>query len=117
MYIGKPMPKLGTAPESDDSGDSSPEDAFLGQSNDIHYLVHWVVAAYLLFDTDCTGFISRRNVKEMQIRGGVGDGSDVFLNEDRWNELDWDRNGVVDFEEFVFAFSEWIKDFDDKEDE
>jgi len=48
----------------------------------------------------------------MQAQGMAGDGSDVFLNEDRWKELDWDQNGVIDFEEFVFAFSEWIRDYD-----
>ena len=89
-------------------------DVFLGRSNDIQYLVHWVMAAYLLFDTDCTGSISRCNVKEMQTRGLADDGSDIFLNEDRWKELDWDQNGVIDFEEFVFAFCEWITDVDVK---
>lgn len=89
-----------------------PPSRFLGRSNDIHYLVHWVVAAYLIFDTDCIGSISRANVKQMQTSGTAGDGADIFLNEDRWKELDWDKNGVIDFEEFVFAFSEWIKDFD-----
>jgi calcium-binding protein CML len=100
--------------QSTPRSESANQDAFLGRSNDIRYLVHWVVAAYLLFDTDCTGSISKDNVKQMQTQREIGDGSDVFLNEDRWQELDWDHNGVVDFEEFVFAFSEWIRDFDDE---
>ena len=113
LKIGALAP-LAEAAACVDANPTKVSDAFLGRSNDIHYLVHWVVAAYLLFDTDCTGSISRANVKSMQTSGNLGDGSDVFLNEDRWKELDWDQNGVIDFEEFVFAFSDWIKDFDDE---
>eukprot|EP00635_Sarcinochrysidales_sp_CCMP3193_P014899 CAMPEP_0118902190 /NCGR_PEP_ID=MMETSP1166-20130328/7586_1 /TAXON_ID=1104430 /ORGANISM="Chrysoreinhardia sp, Strain CCMP3193" /LENGTH=331 /DNA_ID=CAMNT_0006841393 /DNA_START=160 /DNA_END=1155 /DNA_ORIENTATION=- len=101
-----------------EGGKLSPTDkagnpVFLGFSTDIHYLVHWVVAAYLIFDTTCEGTISRQTLNVMQ-RENHDDGSDVFLNEDRWRELDWDRNGTVSFEEFIFAFSEWIKDFNDE---
>lgn len=115
-------------PEDDDSGSTknlkkgsqSPTDkegnpVFLGFSTDIHYLVHWVVAAYLIFDTKCEGSIARAELTVMQ-RENHDDGSDVFLNEDRWRELDWDRNGNVSFEEFIFAFSEWIKDFGNDDD-
>lgn len=95
---------------------SSPTDehgkpVFLGCSDDIHYLAHWVVAAYLIFDTTCSGCIDKTTVRSMQQTKAAEDGSDLFLNEDRWRELDWDKNGQVSFEEFVFAFSEWIKDF------
>ncbi len=109
MKISHLTPRSEAALTSDQG---AAQDAFLGRSSDIHYLVHWIVAAYLLFDTDCTGSISRNNVELMQAQGMAGDGSDVFLNEDRWKELDWDQNGVIDFEEFVFAFSEWIRDYD-----
>eukprot|EP00633_Aureoumbra_lagunensis_P009547 CAMPEP_0197309252 /NCGR_PEP_ID=MMETSP0891-20130614/7812_1 /TAXON_ID=44058 ORGANISM="Aureoumbra lagunensis, Strain CCMP1510" /NCGR_SAMPLE_ID=MMETSP0891 /ASSEMBLY_ACC=CAM_ASM_000534 /LENGTH=305 /DNA_ID=CAMNT_0042794209 /DNA_START=269 /DNA_END=1186 /DNA_ORIENTATION=+ len=105
------------------SGSASPIDkkgnpVFLGFSNDIHYLVHWVVAAYLIFDDKCKGCIARSTITEMQ-RHNQDDGNDLFLQEDRWKELDWDQNGEVSFEEFVFAFSEWIRDFsgDEGEDE
>jgi len=101
----------GNASPTDDDGNP----VFLGASNDIHYLVHWVVAAYLIFDENCDGHISRDKVHEMQAAKAEEDGSDLFLSEDRWRELDWDCNGAVSFEEFVFAFSEWIKDFNDEE--
>ncbi|KAJ8598484.1 hypothetical protein CTAYLR_001340 [Chrysophaeum taylorii] len=102
-----------------DDGTASPsptaaggkQQVFLGCSNDINYLVHWVVAAYLIFDVDCTGHIDKATVQKMQRQNEKENGSDLFLSEDRWGEIDWDKNGQVDFEEFVFAFSEWIKDF------
>lgn len=101
---------------------SSPTDGdgkavFLGCSDDIRYLVHWVVAAYLIFDVKCSGHIDKATVRQMQQNSQSENGSDIFLNEDRWRELDWDKNGQVSFEEFVFAFSEWIKDFYEDDDD
>lgn len=34
-------------------------------------------------------------------------------------EMDWDKNGMVNFKEFLFAFTHWvgIEDIDDDEDE
>jgi len=97
--------------------DQNGNPVFLGCSDDIHYLVHWVVAAYLLFDVECTGHIDQATVKNLQRTASTEDGSDLFLNDDRWKELDWDKNGKVSFEEFVFAFSEWIKDFHHDDDD
>lgn len=112
-----PKELLGDGVVTDSPKKTASTTVFLGCSKDIHYLVHWVVAAYLIFDTECTGHIDKKTVAKMQQIRASEDGSDLFLNEDRWRELDWDRNGNVSFEEFVFAFSEWIKDFyDDDED-
>lgn len=116
LYLLKAVPSLVTrVPKAlkgvPAEGDGESPKAFLGASKDIHYLVHWVVAAYLIFDNECTGHINKSNVKAMQKANSKEDGSDLFLSEDRWSELDWDKNGQVSFEEFIFAFSEWIKDF------
>lgn len=34
----------------------------------------------------------------------------VLLSVDRWNEMDWDHNGFITFEEFVFSFYSWVDD-------
>lgn len=105
----------GESPHALDYSVGDDEGAFLNCSNDIHYLVHWVVAAYLLFDKDCTGQITKQTVVRMR---DTHDANDIyFLNEDRWTELDWDGNGAISFAEFVYAFSTWIKDFRAAEEE
>lgn len=37
----------------------------------------------------------------------------------RFEEMDWDKNGMVNFKEFLFAFTKWvgIEDVDDEEEE
>ncbi|CAM9690283.1 unnamed protein product [Phaeothamnion confervicola] len=47
-------------------------------------------------------------------RGGSGSGGSSLLSEDRWQEMDWDSNGDISFEEFVYAFTKWV-DIDDDE--
>ncbi|KAF3796845.1 putative calcium-binding protein [Nymphaea thermarum] len=32
----------------------------------------------------------------------------VFLDKNKDEEMDWDRNGMVSFKEFLFAFTRWI---------
>ena len=30
------------------------------------------------------------------------------VNEERWKEMDWDKNGSISFAEFCFAFTGWV---------
>ena len=41
---------------------------------------------------------------------GPGSASSVtsLISEDRWNEMDWNRNGEIDFSDFVIGFSKWV---------
>ena len=44
--------------------------------------------------------------------GGSKDAGNL-LTPDRWSELDIDHSGRIDFEEFVHAFSTWVRAGDD----
>lgn len=41
----------------------------------------------------------------------------VFFTHERWVELDVSGDGKVEFEEFVYAFSQWVSDDDDEEED
>lgn len=43
----------------------------------------------------------------------------AFLSEARWAEMDWDRDGTITFEEFLYSFLEWVglDDESDSDDE
>ncbi len=70
-----------------------------------------IVSAYLLFDPNASGSITKGDIEKMISESHhVGAGS--MLSKERWDEMDWDHNGNIDFAEFVFAFSKWI-DLDD----
>ncbi|CAM9343452.1 unnamed protein product, partial [Hapterophycus canaliculatus] len=65
--------------------------------------------AYLLFDKDCKGVISRDQVMIVVAENGQKDaGSMSILSQERWDEMDWDSNGDISFGEFVYAFTKWV---------
>ncbi|CAN0330377.1 unnamed protein product [Pylaiella littoralis] len=65
--------------------------------------------AYLLFDKDCKGVISRQEVMVVVAENGQRDtGSMSVLSQERWDEMDWDSNGDISFGEFVYAFTKWV---------
>lgn len=68
-----------------------------------------ITSAYLHFDTEGKGHISRDDLRRVMVSHGNEQGvAQILLSEDRWNEMDWDHNGNVDFGEFVYAFTKWV---------
>ncbi|KAJ0046765.1 hypothetical protein Pint_03621 [Pistacia integerrima] len=41
----------------------------------------------------------------------------VFLDKNKDEEMDWDKNGMVNFKEFLFAFTNWVGIDDEEEGE
>jgi len=86
------------------------DDVLEGSSQEIHDVMQLIVETYLIFDRNATGFIQKgllpKTVDELG-RKGEG-GSNPLLSEDRWKEMDWDQNGCITFEEFVFSFQKWV---------
>lgn len=92
------------------AGGAQSEAVFLGYGDEVHYLMHWIVAAYLLFDPETKGCIEKNTVGDMMDEKGHGSGASAFLSDQRWQELDFDSNGSISFAEFCFAFTGWILD-------
>lgn len=75
-----------------------------------------VVDAYLMFDKDASGTIQQDEMnmilqEKQKVSAGV---ASKFLNKERWNELDWDQNGTITFQEFLLAFEKWVGIGDDE---
>ena len=75
-----------------------------------------ITMSYLLFDTKAKGFISKKELNAIIAEEGKGSGTSAFLSKERWAEMDWDHNGTISFEEFVFAFYAWVDDGEEDED-
>lgn len=71
-----------------------------------------IAGAYLTVDEE-----GKRYFTSDEMRAAVSDcrkkDAGTLLTPERWRELDKDRSGRVDFEEFVHAFSTWVRVGDD----
>lgn len=75
-----------------------------------------IVGAYLTFDKEGKGYFTSDEMHNAVQSCGKKDAGNL-LTPERWRELDIDHSGIVDFEEFVHAFSTWVTAGDDEEDE
>lgn len=83
--------------------------------DEIRRCIHVMVAAYLLFDSECKGFVSRRDIDRVIREEGRGEGSPAFLSEQLWNNMPKTREGHVFFQDFIHAFGSWsgVEDLED----
>ncbi|OQS06862.1 hypothetical protein THRCLA_01110, partial [Thraustotheca clavata] len=72
-----------------------------------------VVNAYLMFDKDASGIIKWREMKEIlnkpessKLKSSSPHAK--FFNVERWKELDWNKDGSINFQEFFLAFQKWV---------
>ena len=74
-----------------------------------------IVETYLIFDRAGTGLIRKKDLpKTCDELGRKGEGgSNPLLSEERWKEMDWDKNNCITFEEFVFSFHTWVMSGED----
>lgn len=91
---------------------------------DIQEMLGLITSAYLIFDPECKGFISKdsvnsliqshaqKNHKNAHVHEANGD---HLLSEERWAEMDWDGNGCIDYAEFTCTFAGWAIDIDGAE--
>jgi len=89
---------------------------------------------YLTFDTTCSGTISMQDmetafsdVNQSDARNGKRSANNNnnpmtdMLTSERWKELDWDDDGHITYQEFIYTFVQWVSslggDDEDEEDD
>jgi len=76
-----------------------------------------VVTAYLSFDREGKGYFTADEFQGFMSASKRADAARNVFSDERFAELDVSGDGKVDFEEFVYAFSKWVSDEDEEEDE
>lgn len=112
--------------------DSNRRPSFLmGEGPKIADAFSLVMDAYLTFDEQGKGYITKEDMHEFIVRlgarspskttsksGRYADGAaTAFLTEERMNEMDWDKTGRISYSEFVYSFLGWVGFEDEEEDE
>ncbi|KAJ9173903.1 hypothetical protein P3X46_016993 [Hevea brasiliensis] len=73
-----------------------------------------LVDAFVFLDKNKDGYVSKNEM--VQAINESGERSSGRIAMKRFEEMDWDKNGMVNFKEFLFAFTLWVG-INDSEDE
>ncbi|XP_004294881.1 PREDICTED: probable calcium-binding protein CML21 [Fragaria vesca subsp. vesca] len=78
-----------------------------------------LVDAFVFLDKNKDGYVSKSEMVQAINETTTGERSSGRIAMKRFEEMDWDRNGMVNFKEFLFAFTRWIgiDDLDDEDEE
>lgn len=66
-----------------------------------------IVEAFIFFDSNGDGYISKEEIIQSIYQISPSRSADR-LGVKRFEEMDWDHNGLVTFKEFLFAFTDWV---------
>jgi calcium-binding protein CML len=100
----------------------------MGEGPKISEAFNLVMDAYLTFDQDGKGYITKEDMRSFIVRLGSQSPSKsqqkgrqegpatAFLSEERMNEMDWDKSGQISYSEFVYSFLGWVG-FEDEDEE
>ncbi|EEF29441.1 Troponin C, skeletal muscle, putative [Ricinus communis] len=72
-----------------------------------------LVDTFAFLDKNKDGYVSKNEM--VQAINESGERSSGRIAMKRFEEMDWDKNGMVNFKEFLFAFTRWVG-IDDMED-
>ncbi|MQM06004.1 hypothetical protein Taro_038822, partial [Colocasia esculenta] len=75
-----------------------------------------LVDAFVFLDKNKDGYVSKNEMVDAINETSTGERSSGRIAMKRFEEMDWDKNGMVTFKEFLFAFTRWIG-IDDMDDE
>ncbi|CAA3005207.1 probable calcium-binding CML21 [Olea europaea subsp. europaea] len=75
-----------------------------------------LVDAFVFLDKNKDGYVSKNEMVDAINETAAGERSSGRIAMKRFEEMDWDRNGMVNFKEFLFAFTRWVG-IEDIEDE
>lgn len=65
-----------------------------------------LVDAFVFLDKNKDGYVSRNELAQAISEPGERSSARIVIK--RFDEMDWDRNGMVNFKEFLFAFTNWV---------
>ncbi|XP_030929902.1 probable calcium-binding protein CML21 [Quercus robur] len=82
---------------------------------DLEATFETLVDAFVFLDKNKDGYVSKSEMVQAINETTSGEGSGQIAMK-RFEEMDWDKNGMVNFKEFLFAFTGWVG-IDDNEDE
>ncbi|CAL1365732.1 unnamed protein product [Linum trigynum] len=74
-----------------------------------------LVDAFVFFDKNMDGYVSKNELIQAIQDSGERAAGRIALR--RFEEMDWDKNGMVNIKEFLFAFTKWVGIEDDDDDE
>ncbi|XP_031116974.1 probable calcium-binding protein CML21 [Ipomoea triloba] len=75
-----------------------------------------LVDAFVFLDKNKDGYVSKNEMVQAINETAYGERSSGRIAMKRFEEMDWDKNGMVSFKEFLFAFTRWVG-LEDTEDE
>ncbi|CAK9148920.1 unnamed protein product [Ilex paraguariensis] len=86
---------------------------------DLEVTFETLVDTFVFLDKNKDGYVSKREMIEAINETTGGERSSGRIAMKRFEEMDWDKNGMVNFKEFLFAFTGWlgIQDTEDEEGE
>ncbi|EXB51070.1 putative calcium-binding protein CML21 [Morus notabilis] len=67
-----------------------------------------LVDAFVFLDKNKDGYVSRSEMVEAINETTSGERSSGRIAMKRFEEMDWDKNGMVSVKEFLFAFTRWV---------
>uniref|UniRef100_A0A1D1ZHW2 Putative calcium-binding protein CML21 n=1 Tax=Anthurium amnicola TaxID=1678845 RepID=A0A1D1ZHW2_9ARAE len=83
---------------------------------DLESTFETLVDAFVFLDKNKDGCVSKNEMVQTINESSAGERSSGRIAMRRFEEMDWDKNGMVTFKEFLFAFTRWVG-IDDGEEE
>ncbi|KDP36321.1 hypothetical protein JCGZ_09536 [Jatropha curcas] len=65
-----------------------------------------LVNAFVFLDKNKDGYVSKNEMVQAINESGERPSGRIAMK--RFEEMDWDKNGTVNFKEFLFAFTRWV---------
>ncbi|KAL3688730.1 hypothetical protein R1sor_015039 [Riccia sorocarpa] len=87
--------------------DSDPDSKSRIGFPDLEATFETIVDAFVFFDSNGDGYVSKNELVASLSQATPGRQADK-IGMRRFEEMDWDKNGMVTFKEFLFAFTNWV---------